>query len=1126
MNTLRDYETKIFNKINPAVRFSVSRYVLAIGFFVAIVVFGLISTFNLGVDQLPSINVPVVVVSTQFSGAAPSVVDQQVTQVVESAVSTISGISEISSFSQTGSSTVIIDFDPSTDKYSDTNQVSSAVSAAVGSLPVGITTPVVKTLDPNSSPIIQVGVKASGASLADVADYVTYNLIPILQRVNGVADISTDGGPTKEFQVLLNPNKLAFYNVTPGTVASAIGSSSLNTSIGSITHKNNALSFSTRDQPNSAGSIKGILVDTSRGIKVEDVASVRETPAIDSYARINGTPVVLVNIRKTTDANSVAVAAAVRQAIERTQMPAGYSATIGNDTTGPITASVQNTYREILIVSLVVAIIVLLFLGKLNTAIAVILAIPIALSASPILYRLCGFTFNLVSLLALINAIGIVVDDSIVVAENVERYRAMGMSLKESVLKGASEVFSAVVAASLSLLSVLIPVSFMPGFIGGYIRQFALGLAAAVAFSLLEALLFLTVRMAYTRDARPFTWKDLAESFGMLGPSFRWGFAALRKPAGIVVGLAALGFLASRRLYVWMPAMILYPVALGVLYYGGRILLTFLQSLTTTLHEGTEAAIGWIRDAYVRSLAGVLRRSVWVLVGAGVFLVATLAFLGSHVSFNFVPQSDNGVMTISLRLPPGTPMDITNEATGRVERYLFKRRDVTKVQAVVADRSMFAGSRESQRANLTVELTPVTTRKGIFELIPEVKNDVTALLPDFPSARIFVSAAGGFGGSSSLTVNVSSSDFDLLQKNDTRIIKAIQGNPWVLDVTSGLADATLENVFVPAPSRLDGTGLSPTDVARALQIAASGTTAASVQRGGKSYDVNVMVDPIYLTDEQSLLNLPLYSPSVGSSLHVGQLGSFTLNQAPTSMSRDNRIYYVQYTINLKPGAPPFLVVQDQLSRDLRSGGTLTGDLSLGAGGGFGPAALARQLQTQAPYTFLLALFLAYLVMGAQFNSWRYPIYLLLPVPIALVGALWMVVIKGGGLDIFGLMGMLMLIGLSAKNAILYLDFVVERMGKMPFKDALIEAGRLRFRPIVMTTLTVLVTSFPLIFGRGEGSEFGQGLGVVTFGGIILSAVLTFFVVPAAFFLFERRRAEVTQGQSVAETGVRTADLPG
>jgi HAE1 family hydrophobic/amphiphilic exporter-1 len=174
---------------------------------------------------------------------------------------------------------------------------------------------------------------------------------------------------------------------------------------------------------------------------------------------------------------------------------------------------------------------------------------------------------------------------------------------------------------------------------------------------------------------------------------------------------------------------------------------------------------------------------------------------------------------------------------------------------------------------------------------------------------------------------------------------------------------------------------------------------------------------------------------------------------------------------------------------------------------FGAASLARELSITGATAFLLALFLAYLVMAAQFNSWRYPVYLLLPVPLAIVGALVFVVLLGGELDVFGLLGVLLLIGLSAKNAILYLDFVVERVGKMPFKEALVDSARLRFRPIVMTTLTVLVIAGPLVFGRGEGSEFGKRLGIVMFGGIITSAVLTFFVVPAAFFLFERRRAE-------------------
>jgi HAE1 family hydrophobic/amphiphilic exporter-1 len=267
----------------------------------------------------------------------------------------------------------------------------------------------------------------------------------------------------------------------------------------------------------------------------------------------------------------------------------------------------------------------------------------------------------------------------------------------------------------------------------------------------------------------------------------------------------------------------------------------------------------------------------------------------------------------------------------------------------------------------------------------------------------------------------------------------------------------------------------------------------------------VQANPTTISGGQSLLNMPIYSPTLQTTLRIGQLGSFVLNQAPVSLSRDNRQYTGGLTVNLKPDAPTALTMQTMLTKELTDAGLIGGDVSLTAGSRFSQAALASQLAASGPVIFLLALFLAYLVMAAQFNSWRYPVYLLLPVPLALVGALWLVFVIGGGLDIFGLMGMLMLIGLSAKNAILYLDFVVERIGKMPFKDALVDAARLRFRPIVMTTLTVLVISFPLILGRGQGAEYGQRMGVVMLGGILFSAVLTFFVVPSAFFLFERKR---------------------
>jgi HAE1 family hydrophobic/amphiphilic exporter-1 len=1123
---LRELETKVFNKINPAVHFSVTRYVLAIGIFVGVFAFGIISMLQLGVDQLPTINIPVVIVTTTYPGATPSVIDQSITQVVENTVTTISGITDITSSSQTGSSLVAITFDQSTDKNSDANQVSSQVAAITRELPSGIDAPTVKTYDPNSVAVVQVCIRAKGVGLPVVSDWVTNNLLPNLERINGVANITTDGAPSREFQVLLNPDKLRSYNLTPQNVSSAIAASQINTSIGSISHKRNVLTFSTVDMPTDPVGISKLLVDSGRGISVGDVASVRDTSTVDSYARVNGDPGILVDIQKTTDGNTVAVVQGVEKYMQKFKLPPGYSYEISYDSTGPIVGSINNTYKELITTSLVVAVIVLLFLGKLNTALSVILAIPIALSASPILYSLCGFTFNLVSLLALVSAIGIVVDDSIVVAENVERYRVMGFSLKDSVLKGASEVFSAVVAASLSLLSVLIPVSFMGGFVGRYIQQFALGLAAAVAFSLLEALLFLTVRLAYTPDARTFDWNDFFQSFGKLPQSMKWGLKGWRKGFFVVVGLGIIAALALTRHYAFIPAILLYPFVLGVLHYLVRIFLTFFQALTMMLHGWTETFLEWVRDGYVRILRRMFKRSVLVLVGVVVFLAAVVVFVAPHIPFNFVPQADNGFMSVNLSLPVGTPIDVTNEVTGELEAYLRTKSEIKTVQTVVAATNTFSGARYTYRSLLTLTLNPVEGRRNIFELIPEYRQALLAIVhKQFPSGRINVSASGGGpGGSSSLPIMVLSSSFDRLVAHDASVIQAIQQNRWVSDVSSSLSDTSLENDFNPDPKKLAGTGLTPSLIGTNLQIATSGYQASTVQIGGESYPIEVMVDPVYLADGQSLLNLPIYSSNLQSNLEVGQLGTFKLNQAPTSMTRYNRIYYAQYTINMTPDAPPQLTVQNELSAELQAKGVLVDDMQVGSNGTTSMAALSQQMQTQAPMTFLLALFLVYLVMGAQFNSWRYPIYLLLPVPLALVGALFVVFLKGGGLDVFGLLGMLMLIGLSAKNAILYLDFVVERLGKMPFEEALIEAGGLRFRPIIMTTLTVLVTSFPLIFGGGQGAEFGRGLGIVMFGGIVFSAVLTFFVVPAAFFVFERKRSNFP-GDAGPSDGAPTEEIP-
>ena len=596
MSKLKDYETQVFNKINPAIKFSVTRYVLSIGIFVAIVAFGFVSTAGLGTDLLPNIVIPVVTVTTTYPGASAGVMDQQVTQIVENAVSQVSGITDIISISQIGYSRVIILFDVNVDKNSVMNQVASQVQAQMKIFPTGINPPIVGTFDPSSLPVLQFGISGGGQSLGDVGDYVTNTLQPSLERVNGVAAITTDGNPTVQYNVLLNPDRLSYYNITPQQVINAIIGSALEQPIGTITTRNNSLTFSTQNVPGGVAEIRKILVDSGRAISVDDLGVVRDAQVDTDYARVNGVPVVLVSVQETTEANTIAVVDGVRKLLKVTNLPAGYSIVYSNDTTGPIRASVQSTFHELFMTLIVVALIVLLFLGKPNTAFSVILAIPIAISASPILYKLMGFSFNLVSLLALVIAIGVVVDDSIVVAENVERYRAMGFNLKDSVLRGASEVFSAVVAASLSLLSVLIPVSFIGGFIGLYLQQFSLGLAAAVAFSLFEALLFLTVRLAYTPAGREMDWSDFAKSLIRIPDAIRWGFRVWNKGFAVVLGvLLAIGLLITKH-PIFLPVLLAYPILLGLVNFFVTIAISFIEALTHMLHGWTEFVVDKVRD--------------------------------------------------------------------------------------------------------------------------------------------------------------------------------------------------------------------------------------------------------------------------------------------------------------------------------------------------------------------------------------------------------------------------------------------------------------------------------------------------------------------------------------------------
>ncbi|OLV17716.1 efflux RND transporter permease subunit [Deinococcus marmoris] len=1101
----RERQKEFFGRINPIVGFSVSRYVFSIGVFIGIVVFGFVSMRSLGVDLLPTIKIPVVSVSTSYSGASPAAVDTQVTQPIESAVAQVIGATSVSSTSSTGNSRVTIQFADGTDQDAAANQVASLVAGASRRLPTGADPPSVRTFNPNAQPILEFGIAGGRASLSDIYDYANNVLLPSLQLIDGVANVSLSGGSNRQIEVLLNPDKLASFGLTPSAVSSAITSSNVNSSIGSITKDNTSLTYTTNSLLTSVADVANVKIDAARGLQVSDVADVTDTSTTSSYTRVDGLPVVLVSVQQTAGSNAVSVVDNVKAQIAQTRLPGGYKITFSNDTTTPIRAAIASTQHELFLTAIVVAIVTMLFLGRLNTAFTVIAAIPISLAAAPILYKLMGFTFNQVSLLALIVAIGIVVDDSIVVAENVERYRALGYDRVQSVLRGASEVFSAVTAASLSILAVLIPVSFVGGIIGSYLQQFALGLAAAVLLSWLEALLFLTVRMAYTPDAQPLGWRDAGRSVLKLPGALGWGLRSVKTAwfwGLVIVALAAVWLLTKTPLY--LAGVVLLPLALGVVAYLWGVALALLEALTTTLSGWTNAGLQAVRGAYVRSLDEALHFSPLVLLFALAFLAATAVIVVPKMNFTFTPATDSGTLNANLRLPSSLSLDTSNQLLGRMENYFLAQKDVRTVQSSVSG---------GGGASVNITLKPVEERPSISVLTDEYQRGLQTLYADSPDVRARIFSRGGFRGQGTQqTLTLVSSNFDILSKRAALAVSTLEGDPNVLSVSSNFDNQAVENRFVPNANLLSGTGLTAASVASTLNAYASGNSAGSVEVNGQTYPIRVQIDPARLTDEQNLLSLPVYSSALQSNLTVGQLGSVTQGSAPGQIARDNRIYSL--SLNYQPATDTTLStaqLTDRVTASLSRAGVIDNLVSVGAADRNGGAALGNQLGSLGVQAFGLSLLLVYLVMGSQFNSFRYPLYLLLPVPFAVAGALWLIFLTGSSLDIFGVLGFLLLIGLSAKNAILYLEFVVEKLQELPFREAMIEASALRFRPIIMTTVTIMVVSLPLLLSNGSGSEYGKSISIVILGGVTVSAIMTFYVVPAAFYLFERRRNEKLPG---------------
>ena len=1104
------------------VAFFVERWVFALAIFLAVVFFGLTAATRIGVDLLPEFEFPIVAVNVTYPGAGSAETARQLAEPIEDAVATIAGVTDISSFSGEGFSFVVVQFVFGTSVDQAAIDVKQAIDRIAPTLPDEASDPVIQKFDPNDQPIMTLAVTAPGEDPLEVRAVARARLETQLQQVPGVAAVTTLAPVSREVQVLLDPARLEALGLSPMQVAGAIRAASATVPAGSITVGGERILLSVRTEPDSATAVAELFVDPARGVLVGDVATVRDTLAEpERFVRLNGESAVLIEVRKASGANAVATAAGVRARLAEIDLPEGYGVRSIADRTVFIESSVRDTLRETALAVLAVAFVVLLFVGRLGSTFSVVLAIPITLTGAVILFGVLGFTFNVVTLLAITVAVGLVVDDSIVIAENIDRYRALGLGLKASVLQGAGEVAVAVLTATLSLLAVFVPIAFLPGVIGQFFSQFGLSLAATIGVSYLEAMFFLTVRLAYLPNPLPPAWREIPGALAAVRADVAWTRRLPRRKryAALVLAGAAGVLLAGRLGWLgagaegWWGASLaaagtlaalalgLAPL-LGLLRYGSRAAYHLIGPPLRTLHEITDGGVRQLREGYAEALGWVLDRATGTLAVAAL-LVASLAVIFPLISFNFVSPVDAGQVAVRIELPPGTPLSRTDEATALAERAVRDHPAVRDVVTTVGTGGAF-GNANALRATVRLELL-----RGIgassFAVADELRPRVEAALATYPEARVTVNAddGGAVPVETGLALTLVADDRALLEARDRLARDVMAESPWLRDVRSSLEGSVAERVFVVSAAALAGTGLTTSEVATTLRAYNVGVRAGELREAGEETPIVVRVNPAAVADEQTLLSLPIFAPALRSYLPLGLLGRFELRPAPVSIDRANQAYVATISADIADGSPGQFQVRTQVEEAFAAAGVT--DRAVRVTTGIGPDLLG-DLVFYGPVAFALALLLNYLVIASQFNSLRYPLYLLLTVPLALVGAFWLFFLTGTPLDVISVLGVVILIGLVTKNAILLLDVVVGRLQEgETLRQALVRAGRLRLRPILMTALTIVVISLPLLLGLGEGNEFRRPLGLVILGGVVSSTFLTLFVVPAAFYRFERRR---------------------
>ena len=1045
-------------------RVSLNNPVFATMVMLALVVLGLFSYQRLKVDQFPNIDFPVVVVSTEYPGASPEIVESEVTKKVEEAVNAIAGISALTSRSYEGQSVVIIEFNLEINGRKAADDVREKVAAVKADFRTEVKEPRVSRFDPSSAAIWSLAVMPAPTldtacaalppkkicpdpmSAIELTNWADQVLKKRLQNVRGVGAVNLVGGTKREINIYLNPQALESYGITADQVTAAVRNENQSLPIGAIRSLTQERVVQVDARMLRPEDFTKIIVARKSGAAVTLGQLARISDAgqeVESLALYNGKRTLLMTVQKSQDENTIDVVEGLKKAVLdiTPQLPPGIRLEPITDSARPIKVSVDNVRRTLIEGALLTVLIVFLFLNSWRSTIITGLTLPIALIGTFLFMYMFGFTINLITMMALSLCVGLLIDDAIVVRENIVRHVQMGKTPYQASLDGTQEIGLAVLATTLSIVAVFLPIGFMSGIVGKFFHEFGITIVAAVLISMF---------VSFTLDPMLSSiWHDPSiDALGKTG-----------------------------------PPVTLYDKTIG------RVTGWFDRATESLVHL-YQGILGWSLKHKLKTLALALA----TFVGA-IFMVP---LLGTE----FVPKADFSETTVNYYVPVGSSIEATEAKARQVEAIMREfpevRYTLTTINTGNAQGKIYAST-----------YVRLVDRKARSISVDGLSNVLRERLRQVPGITVtHIGVLGSVGGNKGVEFSLKGPDLKELERLTATVRQSIENIPGLVDLDSSVKpDKPTIEVDIKRDAASD-LGLGIAQIAGPLRTLVAGLTVGNWRApDDQTYDVKVRLAPDARNSPQDLERLPFMvgSNADGSArvVRLNQVASVRESTGPNQINRRDLTREVAISGN------SYLRSAGEVSTDIRS--ALDG-MNWPPGYSFVFSGSTKNMQESFGYAIsalVLAVVFIYMILASQFKSFLQPLALMTALPLTLIGVVLALLMFRSTLSMFSVIGIVMLMGLVTKNAILLVDFAIRlredqtdadgrRIAGMARTEALLMAAKVRLRPILMTTLAMIFGMVPLAFALSEGSEQRAPMGQAVIGGVITSSLLTLVVVPVVY----------------------------